>query len=483
MPLRRANRFWHSLRTRLTLWNTLVVLITVIVALFGVREGLRFYLVQELDDVLDDEVRELVLTINEFYPDEERIVDAMRRKSEVHAVHGWHVRWLNEDRSETLWVSEQNAPPEPLSQLEAEQNARNIWVSEDYRSIERKATGPGIPATYVRVGSTLEQIERDVGRMTRIMAPVGLAIFLLAPLGGFFLANRAIDPLQKIISTTERLRPSHLDERLYIRGVHDELDQLAQKINQFLDQIADHLTKHREFLANAAHELRSPLAAIQSSVDVTLQQTRSSEDYQELLFSIEEQCHFLGQLVNQVLELAASDAGVVESRRVPVRLDELAKQACEMFDAVADERGIKLQIQAAQPVVAQGDPQQLRQLVTNLIDNAIKFTPRGGTIDVAVPEPPDNRHVELTVKDSGVGISAQDLPKIFDRFYRADKSRHRGTDERGSGLGLSICKAIVEGHKGTISVQSELGSGSAFRVVLPSSPDAGDKKPGPLAAG
>lgn len=478
MPLRRANRFWRSLRTRLTLWNTFVVLITVIVALVGVREGLRFYLVQELDDVLDDEVKELVLTISEFYPDEDRIFDAMRRKSEVHAVHGWHIRWLNENRSKTLWVSDQNAPPRPLSQLESEGNDRSIWVSATHRSIERRVTAEGVPPTYVRVGSTLEQIERDVGRMTRIMASVGLTIFLLAPVGGFFLANRAIDPLQKIISTTERLRPSHLDERLYIRGVDDELDQLAQKINQFLDQIADHLTKHREFLANAAHELRSPLAAIQSSVDVTLQQPRSSEFYQELLFSIEEQCHFLGQLVNQVLELAASDAGVVESRRIPVRLDQLAQQACEMFDAVADERGIKLGIQAAQPIVAEGDPQQLRQLVTNLIDNAIKFTPPGGSINVTVREPSDDHHVELTVQDSGVGISSQDLPKIFDRFYRADKSRYRGTDERGSGLGLSICKAIVEGHKGTISVQSALGSGSTFRVVLPSAHDADHKKPG-----
>lgn len=483
MPLRRANRFWRSLRTRLTLWNTLVVLVAVIVALIGVREGLRFYLIKELDDVLNDEVQELLLVIQESYPDRQRIVDAMRRKSEVHAVHGWHIRWLNEDRSRTLWVSEQNAPAEPLNELESERSNRSIWMSKTHRSIERRVVSPGLPPTYVRVGSTLEQIERDVGRMTRIMAPVGLAIFLLAPLGGFFLANRAIDPLQKIISTTERLRPSHLEERLTIRGVDDELDQLAQKINQFLDQIADHLMKHREFLANAAHELRSPLAAIQSAVDVTLQQPRSSEDYQELLFSIEEQCHFLGQLVNQVLELAASDAGVVEAKKLPVRLDAVLKQACEMFEAVADERGIKLEHHAAQPVTARGDPQQLRQLMTNLIDNAIKFTPRGGTIRLALRESPDRQQVELTVQDTGVGISARDLPRIFDRFYRADKSRQRGTDDRGSGLGLSICQAIVQGHQGALSVQSELGQGSTFQILLPAEVSEGDKEPGPAAAG
>src|SRR5690606_34525481 len=130
-------------------------------------------------------------------------------------------------------------------------------------------------------------IERDVDRMTRVMAPIGLAIFLMAPLGGFFLANRAIDPLQRIITTPVRLKPSRMEDRLVLRGVGDELDQLAYKINQSLDQIAEHLTKRREFLANAAHELRSPLTAIQSSVEVTLQRTRSSEDYQGLLISID----------------------------------------------------------------------------------------------------------------------------------------------------------------------------------------------------
>jgi len=310
-------------------------------------------------------------------------------------------------------------------------------------------------------------VERDIDRMTRIMAPVGLAIFLLAPLGGYFLANRAIDPLQKIISTTERLRPSHFEERLTVRGIDDELDQLAQKINQFLDQIAAHLTKHREFLANAAHELRSPLAAIQSSVEVTLQQPRSSEEYEELLYSIDEQCHFLGQLVNQVLELATSEAGLTETRKVPVDLDQVVRQACDMFEAVAEERGLRLEFPSRGPVTTGGDPQQLRQLVTNLIDNAIKFTPRGGTVSVSLARDDAQHVVRLAVHDSGIGIAQADLSKVFDRFYRADKSRQRGTEIHGSGLGLSICQAIVQGHHGTIVVRSTPGCGSTFEVTLP----------------
>lgn len=467
MPLRRANTLFRSLRSRLTIWNTLVVLIAVIAALIGVREGLRFYLVQELDNVLDDEVAELVLVVQEFYPDEETIIDAMRRKSEGHEDHGWHIRWLSEDRKQTIWVSARHAPETPLSQMLVSGERRTIWASDTHRSVERRVDVPGIPESFIRVGSLTNFIDADIERMTRIMAPVGLFIFLLAPVGGYFLANRAIEPLQKIITTTERLRPSHLEERLTIRGVDDELDQLAHKINDFLDQIADHLTKHREFLANAAHELRSPLAAIQSSVDVMLQKPRTSEEYQELLVSIEEQCHHLTLLVNQVLELAASDAGVSARVSLPVRLDELARQSCDMFEAVAEERGLKLALDANSPVTVLGDSSQLRQLLTNLIDNAIKFTPNGGEVRVRVESDRDRQQALLAVEDTGIGMSTADLPRIFDRFYRADKSRHRGADTRGSGLGLSICRSIVQGHRGHVDVQSAPDRGTTLRVTLP----------------
>ncbi len=473
MPWRRLSTQFRSLRWRLTSWNTLVVLLAVVAALIGVREGLRYYLVEEMDRVLDDEAQELLAEIKEFYDPreqhQEKIIDAMERKSRAHEHDGWHVRWLDAERR-TIWKSRKNAPEFPLEQKILEEDGRVIWKSSDYRSVERQVSLPGIPVTFVRVGTQTEFIDADVTRMTRIMAPVGIAIFLLAPLGGSFLANRAIDPLQRIITTTERLRPSHLEERLAIRGVDDELDQLAHKINQFLDQIADHLMKHREFLANAAHELRSPLAAIQSSVDVTLQKSRSPEEYQELLYSIEEECHRLGQLVNQVLELATSDAGVIEPRRVAVRFDEVIRQACEMFQAAAEERGVNLHHDIASHVTILGDPQQLRQLITNLIDNAIKFTPHEGQVTVTLKAPADNQSVRLIVEDTGIGVGANDLPRIFDRFYRADKSRQRGNGVQGSGLGLAICQAIVHAHHGQILVDSQLGVGTRFTVVLPSSP-------------
>jgi signal transduction histidine kinase len=308
-------------------------------------------------------------------------------------------------------------------------------------------------------------VDDDVNRLTRILAPVGLAIFLLAPLGGLLLAERAIEPLQEIIHTTERLRPSHLDERLIVRGVGDELDQLATKINTFLDVIATHLQKNREFVANAAHELRSPLTAIQSLVEVTLDKPREGAEYEELLYQINDECRHLAQVVNQLLQLTQSEALAADTRQELVGLDEMIRKAMEMFEPVAEERQVKL-TSTLTDVQVTGNPREIRQLLTNLIDNAIKFTPSGGTVHVGLRRH-DDRFACLTIRDTGIGIPTQDLSRVFDRFFQVDKSRHRGIETRGNGLGLSICQAIVHAHQGTISVNSKLNAGTTFTILLP----------------
>ena len=310
-------------------------------------------------------------------------------------------------------------------------------------------------------------IEEDVDRLTRILAPVGLAILLIAPLGGLLLAERAIEPLQRLIRTTERLRPSHLEERLGLRGVGDELDQLAGKINTFLDEIADHLRKNREFVANAAHDLRSPLAAIQSSVQVALQNPRTVEEHEELLFQIEDEVTHLSQLVNQLLQLAETEATAAEIPLEPVRLAEIIQRAIEMFEPVAEEAGIQLKFQPANEVMVQGQPRQLRQVLTNLVDNAIKFTHRNGIVTLGLEADLKSGMGILTVKDTGIGIPPEAVDRIFDRFYQVEQSRQRFGTNRGNGLGLSICKSIIHSQGGTITVSSQPGQGTTFAIRLP----------------
>jgi two-component system heavy metal sensor histidine kinase CusS len=467
-----VNTTWHrfvdftrSLRFRLTVWNTLVVFVTVLVALVAVREGLRYYLWIETDAVLDDEVKEILLTVEKFYPEREQVIAVLKRKDEAHLDRRWHIRWLDEDSDTTIWAS-LLAPQQPLSTFLGINNGHSIWVSDRHRSVERELDSPGKPRYKIRVGTEVEFVEEDVERLTRILAPVGLAILLLAPLGGLLLAERAIEPLQRLIQTTERLRPSHLDERLELRGVGDELDQLAGKINTFLDQIAEHLRKNRDFVANAAHDLRSPLAAIQSSVEVTLEKRRTVEEHEELLYQIEDEVRHLGQLVNQLLQLAETESTAADIPLEPVKLAEIIIKTIEMFEPVADEAGIKLKFEPTNDITVMGQSRQLRQLLTNLVDNAIKFTKKEGAVTVGLDWDAKPGFAILTVIDTGIGIPADAVDRVFDRFYQVEKSRQRDGTNRGNGLGLSICKSIVQAQGGTMTVTSQVGKGTAFSVLL-----------------
>lgn len=465
MPFpQRLKSWWTSLRVRLTLWNTAVVLAAVLVALLAVREGLRYSLLAEIDAVLNDEAKALILAIQEFQADRELVIDEMQRIASGHQEHGWYILWLDADRN-PIWSSP-GAPPLTDTQRAAGRGDYSVWVGAAHRAVERRVPLSNQPLSYVRVGSPVAFIEEDVARLTRILMPVSLALLCLAPLGGYLLAWRAIEPLKHILETTRRLRPSRLEERLQVRGVGDELDQLALQINQFLDQLAEHLRQQREFVANAAHELRSPLTAIQASTEVTLEKPRSAEEYEDLLLAIHEQCQDLGNLVNQLLQLTEAEHGSAEPRWEHVPLGEVIQSCLDMFAPLAEDRGITLRASLEQQVTVRGLSQPLRQLVTNLVDNALKFTPSGGVVSVhlrrnASPE------VELSVEDNGVGIPPDELPKIFERFYQVDKSRSRAVASRGNGLGLSICQAIVQRHGGRIEVSSELGRGSTFRVWLP----------------
>ena len=220
-------------------------------------------------------------------------------------------------------------------------------------------------------------------------------ILFLAPLGGFWLSGRATHPLARIITTADRLRPSHMEERLPIRGTGDELDKLSLTINRFLDLIADYLERNREFVANAAHELRSPLAAIQSSVDVTLNSERSVAEYQDLLVEIAGECGQLGVLVKQFLLLAETDTARFEIERRPVDFQRLVDRSVEMFRGAAEERGIQLGAHCRHDTAVQGDGDRLRQVINNLIDNSLKFTPRGGRVHVELLPDVDRRQVIL----------------------------------------------------------------------------------------
>ncbi|HUY34514.1 MAG TPA: ATP-binding protein [Pirellulales bacterium] len=481
MRFERLSGVFRSLRFRLTAWNTAVVLLTVGAALVGIREGLRHTLLLETDQLLADDAEEIAQSIVESYPNLEGVFHSIDRKADAHVHQKLFVQLIGPDgavvRSTSSTPVERQAishavpPDKPLQRDKPS-------VGGPYRRFEHVLDVPGLPAYTVRVGVSLENVEDDLATLTRLIMIAGAAVLLLAPLGGYWLAGRATHPLARIIRAAARLRPSHMEERLPIRRTGDQLDQLSHTINQFLDQIADYLARNREFVANAAHELRSPLAAIQSSVEVALNADRSTDEYKNLLYEIVDECSRLGVLVNQLLLLAESDAGGLRVQRDVVWLDRLVATSLDMFRGAAEERGIELSSCFSGSAAVLGEAGRLRQVINNLIDNSLKFTPSGGRVLVelgsdvgpAAPGHPVDQ-VILRVTDSGGGISADDLPHIFERFYRGDKSRHRDDPNCGNGLGLSICQSIVEAHGGAIEVESVVSRGTRFTAYLPAAAD------------
>jgi heavy metal sensor kinase len=470
-PIRRTA---STLTVRLTTWNTLVVILVGVAAFIAAREGLRYTLIRETDVVLGDEAAELVLGVQDLYPELKRISNVLERKAETHADHDWFVQLVDRDGA-AVWTSP-NFPAE-LESLGVPSSTRlRIDERDGFRVATQGVLIDGRPLYWVRVGTSTAFIKADVTRITQLMIPAGIVIMLLSPLGGYWLARQAVAPLRRIIDTTRGLRPSKFDDRLPIRGTGDELDRLSGEINHFLDQIADHLDRQHDFLANAAHELRSPLAAIQTTLDVALSRERSAEEYEEMLPPVIDECRRLAILVNQLLLLAENDAGATAAVRESFAMDQAVSRAVEMFQGVAAERSIKLAAEVERGVTVCGHGVHLRQVVANLIDNAVKFTPAGGTVHVTLNCDRERGRVVFRVQDAGVGISESDLPRIFDRFYRGDKAHQHTEGKYGSGLGLSICQAIVAAHGGQIEVESKVGEGTCLTVTLPAETSAGSAR-------
>jgi len=462
--------FARSLRVRLTAWNTAVVLLAVVGTLLGLREGLRLALIHEADSLLRDDAKEMSLAVEQFYPKMNEVHRAMSRKALAHTDRGLFLELL--DSQGKRLYSTRGTPP--LVDLDAAVSLAPQSI-KDHRVIQQQLNARGLPGFVLRVGSPLALVEEDVARLTPVIILAIVIVLCVAPLGGYWLAGRATRPLARIITAAARLRPSRMEERLPMRGTGDELDRLSSTINRFLDLIAEHVSRNREFVANAAHELRSPLAAIQSSLEVALTSDRSAAEYQDLLYEIADQCEHLRTLVNQLLLLAETDASRFHVERQPVRVDRLVEKALDMFRGAAEERGITLASRCPQGLTIPGDGNRLRQVINNLIDNGLKFTSRGGRVDIVFEHEPELGQVILKISDTGPGIPAADLPHVFERFYRGDKSRQRANQTFGNGLGLSICQSIVTAHGGTIRVDNNLVEGATFTVCLPTTRDPGEK--------
>jgi len=457
---------WATLRLRLTAWNTLVVLVMTLASLQAARFAARATLYADADAELRAAVQEVVLALRDLSPDIDAVVAEISRKAESHEQRGWFVQILEENGT-TLWKSD-HCPTEvatfPPSNLDQEENIVQVGP---YRYVRLRVARAGEPTYHVRVGTYTTGLDASLASLLRLLLAVGAVLCLVTPLAGWWLARRATQPVAAMLHTAGKLKPTRLGDRLPVRGSGDELDTLANTINRLLDQVAAHVDRQEQFVADAAHELRGPLAAVRSAIEVAISHDRSVDEYRETLAEVLDEACGLSKLANDLLTLAeACD----DSRPRPterVDLAAIARQSVAMFTAAAEERGLSIDLTTSGTTIVAGDAPQLRQVLGNLLDNAIRFTPPGGHLQLAVGADAPTDTVTLTVADTGIGIAAAHLGHVFDRFYKVDAARSHDDDGRSGGLGLPICKAIVERHGGAIAVASQPGSGTTVTVRLP----------------
>ena len=325
--------------------------------------------------------------------------------------------------------------------------------------------------TLVQVGKSTEARDDLLARFRAVLGIVTLTIVVIALSGGWLLTQSAAYPIRRLTRAVRRIiRTGRTDERVPIAetaGSNDALDELTTLFNAMLDKIEGLVSAMRGALDNVSHDLRTPLTRLRGTAEMALAAPPDVERYREALVECVEESDRVLVMLNTLMDISEAESGAMQLQREPVRLAEIVDRAVDLYREVAEAKGVSLHVSSGAASTADdvvnGDRTRLEQVAANLIDNAVKYTPAGGRVDVQVRR--DGERAVLEVRDTGVGIPPDEIPRIWDRLFRGDRSRA----ERGLGLGLSFVKAIVEAHGGTVGVMSETGRGSTFTASLPKS--------------
>ena len=361
---------------------------------------------------------------------------------------------------------EQRPIPLPRGVLDGSRAARSWELELDELSRGRRfyVLSAKAPGGYLQTAVYSRRFDRHIAFIADGFF-VAIPIALLVTVGlGWLLARGSLRPIKRITATAQQISVTNLDADVPTTGSGDELDQLAATLNRMLERIRTSVGRIRRFNADAAHELRTPLAAIRSQIEVTLEKARSHEEYERVLGQLLDEVDRLAAGADAMLRLAQSEAGLDPEMSAELDVGGLLSDVVDFFDPLAAEADIKLELHVDAGVASVlGDAGWLHQLFANLVHNAIKFTPAGGSVSVAAKAGRDTEGVVVEVHDTGVGIQPDRLQGIFERFSKEDASR----SEEGFGLGLSLAREIARAHGGSIAVESEPGVGSTFRVTLP----------------
>jgi heavy metal sensor kinase len=466
---------FKTIKFRLTLWY--VVILGIILSSFS------FFLYFTLADSLYKGVDNKIRTMADIVASSARkplgvgpsIADLDRIITERFGIRplGRFVQILDEsgrvgDRSTNL----RNVQvPLSIQTLQAASKGRTtietVQVMGKYplRLVTLPITDNGRLVGIVQVGSSLEEVEEALHQLLLILLVAVPAALLLASAGGLFLANKALRPVDEITQIARRIGSGDLSQRIRIKRVNDELGRLAATFNEMIAKLEESFRRVKRFTADASHELKTPLTILRGEVEVGLKKQRTLTEYKRILNSNLEETSRMSRIVDDLLILSRADMGELTMEREEVELSSLAREVWDDLQILAQEKGVQLKYMGDGFTKVEGDPLFLRQLILNITENGLKYTPSGGEVELKVQGDRDQGVVRIFVSDTGVGISPKDQKRVFDRFFRVDKARSRDTG--GTGLGLSISQWIAQAHEGQIAVKSKVGKGSTFTVTIP----------------
>ena len=462
-------RFIRRFAVRTTLRFTLLVAVGTAVAAVGVFLGLRHSLLRETDEILEGDIREFQLHLSDPKWEGELLVSELAREVQGRESQKVFYRLFGPDGRELWTIPQEHAG----KLLPSEEDIRHSLAGHrshlvlpvpgeaDCMTLVNPARLPDGRDGVCQVGMSLGQINRRLQKFALVLGAIWLAVVVAGALISYRSTQGPLGQLRTMTARVREISATELHLRLPKNGTNDEFDTLAETLNEMLERLQDAVRRLNQFTADAAHELRSPVARLRMAADVALSGSENSEASQTALQDIIRQADGLTSLVTHLLFLAREGDGHGAANMQDVDAAELLDETASVYTAAADDKGTRIDHSEFEAARVRGDRQRLLQAIGNLVMNAIQYTPPGGTVTLAGAI--DGDTYSFTVSDTGCGISETDLPHIFDRFYRADVSRHTA----GAGLGLSIVQAIARSHGGAVTVESEPGRGSTFRLTIP----------------
>ena len=466
MFLKHLSRQRHALKVKLTLWYTGILTLTLLSALFVLYSTVETYFADRKDEALISEYHEFGVLFQEGG------ISAIQREAVLESesdgidhvffrlldpngqmvAHSNLLSWRGLTTSDRPGIDRHNGKPYRLE----------TTLVNGHKHHSRILTGRLGVGYILQIGHSLRDEEHFLRDLKDILTGFGGGAILVGLICGGLISWRATAGITEITSAAQIIAEGQFATRVHTRKLKGEVETLAVAFNTMLDRIQTLINSMQEVTDNIAHDLRSPITRIRTAAELALHSAKDPEEYTAVMATTINECDRLLSLLETMLFISEIESGTREVRMEEVDLAPLIEEACDLFQPLAEDKNIALTLQpSAAPCHVKGEPATLQRMIANLLDNALKYTAEGGRVSVALKA--SRNEALLVFEDNGIGIADENLPRIFDRFYRCDKSRQQS----GKGLGLSLVKAVVQDLGGNIQVSSQYGHGTVITVSLP----------------